>query len=111
MRRVDIRNFDTSAAIEANRIVALTGNTLVAHATASTTGVIGISDTGADDGQRVDVVMSGSMDVTYGGTVAAGAWLVADAEGRAVSGAKSGNTVGIALVSGVLGDLGEVLIK
>jgi hypothetical protein len=63
---------------------------------------------------RVDVIMEGIADVTYGATVTRGARLTTDATGRAVAAAPGTGTnngiIGIALVSGVVGDVGSVQI-
>lgn len=78
--------------------------------------LLGVSDElgQATVGDRVDVYLNGIADVTYGGTVARGARLTTDATGRAVAAAPAAGTnngiIGIALVSGVIGDIGSVQI-
>lgn len=88
---------------------------LAAQAAASTALLIGIStDIATADGQPFDVIRSGVAPVEYGGNVSRGAALTADAQGRAIAATLpvAANTyiVGFAEVSGVLGDIGSVLI-
>ena len=73
----------------------------------------------ADDGATMLLgvtteLRSGPAPVTYGGTVARGAPLTADAAGRAVAVALPAEAdtfiVGYAEVSGVVGDIGSALI-
>jgi hypothetical protein len=64
-------------------------------------------------GDRMSVIMVGNIaPIVYGGTVARGDVLTADAQGRAVAttttGARFGGT---AEVAGVLGDIGSVVIN
>lgn len=78
--------------------------------------IIGVTGSvSAASGERVDVIMDGIATVTYGGTVARGALLTTNASGQAVTAAPSAGTnnrvLGIAMVSGVSGDLGAVLIE
>lgn len=77
----------------------------------ATTYIRGVSaDIDTDIGERVSVFMSGNVaDVEYGGTVARGDALTADAQGRAITTTTAGNfIVGYAEVSGVVGDIGSV---
>lgn len=62
-------------------------------------------------GESVDVHTHGIVDVVYGDVVTAGDRLTANASGQAVavSGA-SDEVVGVAMVSGVAGDIGKVKI-
>lgn len=77
-------------------------------ATAYIRGVSSDIDTAV--GQRASVFMVGNIaDVTYGGTVARGDPLTADAQGRAITATAAGQRcVGWAEVSGVVGDIGSV---
>jgi hypothetical protein len=69
----------------------------------------------AGAGEPVDVVMSGVATVEYGGNVTVGALLTANATGQAIAAtAAAGSNVrviGIAMVGGVSGDLGAVLLS
>jgi hypothetical protein len=98
---------------------AIPARTIVKYGAADGTGVpavdgtahlVGISsDIDTAVGQRASVFKVGNIaDVTYGGTVARGDPLTADASGRAVK-ATAGGTycVGFAEVSGVIGDIGS----
>lgn len=118
MRNQDlVKNYSAEAAIAAYRIVkfgAADGGVL--QAAAATDKLVGVTDrlAAAVAGDRIDVVRSGITEVEYGGTVAAGDLLTADASGRAiVATAAAGSNVrviGVAEVAGVVGDIGSMLI-
>lgn len=75
--------------------------------------IVGVSaDIDTDVGQRASVFMLGNIaDVEYGGTVARGDALTADSQGRAIATTTSGaRCVGFAEVSGVVGDIGSVVV-
>lgn len=63
-------------------------------------------------GERISVQMAGNIaEVRYGGTVARGDKLTADATGRAITTTTTGaHYVGFAEVSGVTGDIGTVIV-
>lgn len=65
-------------------------------------------------GERLDVVKSGIADVEFGGTVARGEPVTADANGKAVKAAPAVGSnvriIGFAEVSAVAGDIAQVLI-
>ena len=80
---------------------------------------IGVSDfspnaTAAASGERVDVQLTDIATVTYGGTVTRGQLVISDSTGRAITATAAAGanvrTCGVALVSGVVGDLGAVLL-
>lgn len=78
--------------------------------------IIGVStDIPANTGERCDVILNGTADILYGGTITRGDWLTADSNGRAVTAAPAAgvnsNVIGRAQVSGVLGDIGAVIIS
>lgn len=78
--------------------------------------LIGIAtEIDAASGERIDVVHEGIADLKIGGTVARGDFLTSDASGQGVTAAPSAGTnnriVGMALVSGVSGDLIPVLLS
>ncbi|MCD7099113.1 hypothetical protein [Stenotrophomonas sp. MMGLT7] len=108
--------FLAGAAIAARRITkhgAADGEAL--QAAAATDALNGIStDIPTAAGMTVDVTRSGLAAVEYGGAVAAGQPLTADAQGRAVAAAPAAGAnvriIGFAEVSGVLGDIGSVWI-
>lgn len=101
------------AAIEPFRIVKF-GNAdgKYVQAVASTDLLAGVSESLAvADGERIDVCRIGIAAVRYGGTVTRGQKLTSDADGKAVAVTKDGDQViGIAEVSGVADDIGQVLI-
>lgn len=85
---------------------------LAAAATDASIGVF--TELSQDIGGRVDVYRIGLADVEYGGTVTRGDLLTSDATGRAVTAAPgagvANRVIGVAEVSGVLGDIGSVRI-
>ena len=100
------------AAVGGRKIVHLTGNNQVAQAVAATQDQIGISgrESVAKDG-TVEVAISGIAEVILGGTVAAGNYVAADANGDAVAASTAKDeVVGFCVVGGADGDIGEVLI-
>lgn len=108
--------FTAGGAIPARIIVKphSTAGEVVAGA-AATDKLIGIStEVAAASGDRVDVFLSGIADVIYGGNVAAGDLVTADASGYAVAAAPAAGVnnrvIGTAMVTGVSGDIGAVLI-
>ncbi|MEW6314136.1 MAG: capsid cement protein [Pseudomonadota bacterium] len=112
-----IRNFKAEAAVAAYTIVkpgTADGQVLAAAAVSDKS--IGITtDIAAAINERCDVILSGVADVLYGGTVTRGDLLTADASGRAVTAAPAAGAnnriIGIALVSGVVGDVGQIEIS
>ncbi len=80
---------------------------------------IGVSDfspnaTAVASGERVDVQLTDIATVTYGGTVTRGQLVISDSTGRAITATAAAGanvrTCGVAMVSGVVGDLGAVLL-
>jgi len=111
------KTFDAGAAIAKCRILKFgEGPGLVVQATGATDNVIGVSDPiGAESGKSVDVILEGIATVEYGGNVTAGDLLMADADGKAILATHGGGAhsrlIGVAMVSGVSGDLGAVHIN
>jgi hypothetical protein len=110
------RNYKAESAIAAFTLTkhgTVDGNAL--PAAAATDGLLGVStDIAAAIGERVDVIVAGVADVLYGGVVTRGDLLTADASGRAVKAVPAAGinnrVVGIANVSGVLGDVGSMIL-
>lgn len=108
-----IKSLLAGAAIAAHRIVKFgDADNKVVQASAATDALIGVTELGAENGGVCSFVVEGIAVVEYGGTVTRGQLLTADASGKAVAAAPTAtNTVrviGIAMVSGVSGDLGSV---
>lgn len=107
-----LRNFIAGAAIAAFRIVkfgAADGEVIQAAAAADLScGVCGAVAPAA--GERVDIVQAGVANVEFGGTVARGALVTADANGKGVAAASTNRAIGIAQISAVAGDIAPVLI-
>lgn len=128
-----IKSLLAEAAIAAHRIVKCgAADSGALQAAASTDAMFGVStDIAAAIGERCDVIKLGDADVEYGGTVTRGDELTADANGKAIAATRHSHTentaaayaqnaatgtatltrvIGIANVSGVLGDIGSVAI-
>lgn len=111
-----IKTLIAGAAILAHRILKFDAAAdTVVQAAASTDLLVGVSDLGADAADdRVDVILDGIALVEYGGTIAAGARLTTDADGKAVAAAPAAGAnaqiIGVAMVAGVAGDIGSVRI-
>ena len=111
-----IKNYTAEAAIAAYRIVkpgAADGGVL--QAAAATESLMGVTGSVAPaSGERVDVIKSGIAQIELGGTVTRGGFLTADANGKAVAAAPSAGVnnriIGFAEVSGVSGDIIDVLL-
>lgn len=86
------------------------------QATASTEAYLGVSaPMGAAAGQVLDVIEHGQAEIEYGGNIARGDPLTADANGKAVK-ANPGSgviaqVIGYARVAGVSGDFGSLNIS
>lgn len=103
------------ATVAARRIVKFgSSDTAVVQAAAATDSLIGVSDLGGASGEPTDVIVDGIALVEYGGNVTRGDLLTADADGKAVAAAPaataSARTIGVAMQSGVSGDIGSVKI-
>lgn len=110
------KNFTAGGAIGARLFVKFgSADTSVVQGAAATDLLIGVStDIAAASGEPVDIHTDGIREVIYGGNVTRGAKLTADADGKAVAAAPAqgvNNQIGgIAMVSGVSGDVGLVKI-
>jgi hypothetical protein len=111
-----IKSFTADGAVTKRRIVKPGGADFkVSQATAVTEALVGVAaELDAADTARIDVVLAGTVEVEYGGNVTRGDWLTTDANGKAVAAAPgagvNNNVIGRALVSGVSGDIGSMLI-
>jgi hypothetical protein len=110
------KNYTAEGAIAKHRIVKVgAADYGVLQAAAATDKLIGVTtEVDADQGERVDVVHAGIVDLELGGNVAAGDLITSDADGKGVAaapGAGANNRViGIALIAGVAGDLAPVML-
>ncbi|MBF0139801.1 MAG: DUF2190 family protein [Magnetococcales bacterium] len=117
MNPILTKAFTAGAAINPYRIVQFgSADTTVIQATSSTDAALGIANSlGAQSGDRVDVCLVGIADCELGGAVTRGALVTADANGKAVAAAPGASVnariVGVAMVSGVSGDIGTILIN
>lgn len=105
-------NFTAGAAIAPHRICKPgASDGLAVQAAAVGDFSFGVSDSlGAAINERVDIHTMGLVDVEYGGVVVRGALLTSDAAGKAVTAVATNRAIGVARVSGVLGDIGKVLL-
>lgn len=107
-----IKNYTAGAAIAAARIVKWdTSDYQVVQAAAASDLLIGVCGMVAPaSGERVDVIRSGIANLEFGGTVARGAQVTADANGKGVAAATGNRVIGIAEISAVSGDIAPVFI-
>lgn len=109
-----IKSFAPGAAVSPYRICKIgAADGAVIQSAAATDVHIGIANAlgAAATDDTVDVVMGGIAEVEYGGNVTRGARLTADADGKAIATVTDKNAViGIAMVSGVSGDIGSCFI-
>lgn len=112
-----VKNFKAQAAVPAFTIVKLgSADGQVLPAAAVSDAMLGVStDIAAAINERCDVILGGVADVLYGGTVTRGDLLTSDSTGRALTAAPAAGTnnriIGMAVVSGVVGDIGQVDIS
>lgn len=111
-----LKTFYAGAAVAKHRIVKPgAADNAAIQAAAAADSMIGVSDSiGAASGEPFDAIIDGIATVEYGGNVTRGALLTADADGKAVAAAPAAGAnvrvIGVAMVSGVAGDLGSVRI-
>lgn len=121
LRSIDlVKTFFAGAAISPARLVKFdTDDRTVIQGAAAGDAVIGVSYnapiSAAASGERVDIVISGIAPVTYGGTVTRGQLLMSDSTGRAITATAAAGTnvrtAGVAMVSGVVGDVGAISLS
>ena len=111
-----IKNCTSNGAIEKRRIVgfgAVEGEAVQATGDQPYLGVTGPRGAEAA-GSRVDVQMDGLRDLDFGGVIAYGDWITADANGKGIVADPAAdaqmNVIGRAMESGVDGSYGKVQI-
>lgn len=111
------KTFTAEAAVTRRRIVkfgAADGSVLMGAA--ATDKIIGVSDMSADVpiNDRCEVRLTGIAEIEFGGAVTRGDPITSDGTGRAVTAAPAAGVnnriIGFAMVSGVLGDIGDVFL-
>lgn len=86
-----------SGAIAPYRIVKPAGDGKVAQCSAAADASIGVTGiVGAEDGERVDVLVAGLVPVEYGAAVTGGALLMPDADGKAITATNTCRVIGVA---------------
>jgi len=114
-----IRNFVAVAAIAANRLVAVSAleDFQVGPAVDASAVFVGVTEQGTDKHLRVDVVMTQSAPVEFGGDIAAGDLIVADADGKAIAfdladyeGETQIHVAGWAMEEGDDGTIGDIFL-
>ena len=106
------RAADAGAAVAPYRIVKYgDADGKVVQSAAAGDAHVGVSSRApAAAGGRVEIARAGIADIEFGGNVTRGGLLTADADGKAVTAADDNRVIGIAEVSGVAGDIGQVLL-
>lgn len=110
------KNYTAGGAVSPYRIVKPgASNGTVVQAAAATDALMGIcGEIGPASGERVDIIKSGIGRAEFGGNVTRGDPLTSDSSGKAILAAPSAGSnvriIGYAEVSGVSGDIGDILI-
>lgn len=111
------KSYNAGGALNANSIVKAGANDYdVLQAAAVTDKLLGVTtEIATVSADRGDVVLAGIADLKLGGTVTRGDRISSDASGNGVTAAPAAGTnnwiVGIALISGVSGDIIPVLVN
>ena len=111
------KSYTAGGAINPFRIVKFGSNDFeVVQGAAATDALVGVStEIDAASGERVDVVQAGIADVKLGGSVTRGGLVTSDASGQGVAAAPAAGAnnrvIGVALISGVSGDIIPVMIS
>jgi hypothetical protein len=110
-------NRAASAAIAQFRVVRLTADLTIAQSAAATDAHVGVcaQPGGAAINTRCDFAVSGIVEAEFGGTVTRGDLLTSDASGRVITATAAAGAnvrvIGLAMVSGVVGDVQEILLS
>ncbi|ATG77646.1 hypothetical protein [Pseudoalteromonas sp. 1_2015MBL_MicDiv] len=114
-----IRNFSAEDIIPPNRLVAVSAaaDFHVGLAIDASAIYAGVTEQGTDDHLRVDVVMTQSAPIEFGGDIAAGDLIVADADGKAIGldlasyvGETKIHVAGWAMEEGDAGTIGDIFL-
>jgi hypothetical protein len=108
-----VKSYVAGGAVTPNRCVKFSASGTVVLSAAAADLTVGITKpqiTGAT-GDRMDVVHSGIADAVCGGTVTRGTDVTSDAAGAIVNAVTDNRAVGVALESGVAGDIVPVLVQ
>ncbi len=109
------KTFNAGGAITKYRLLKIgAADDAVIEAVGVTAPIVGVSSETVASGDRIDVDMAGLLEVELGGTVARGDYLTATAAGKAVKAAPAAgannDVAGVAMASGVIGDIINVLM-
>lgn len=108
------KNFTAGAAIAAHRICKLSADYTAIQAAAAADASIGVSELAADSGARADIILSGTADIEFGGSVTRGLPVTSDVDGKAVLAAPAtganARVIGFAMVTAAAGDILPVLL-
>ena len=104
-----------ATAVVKHRIVKVgASDDLVIHAAAVGDAMFGVVQHDAAIGARARVALYGITEIEYGGTISQGDLLTSDATGKAVAAAPilgvNNSVIGRAMKSGVVGDIGAVIL-
>ena len=111
------KSYNAGGPLAPNTIAKIGANDYdVLQAAAATDTILGVTtEISSATGERVDVVLQGIVDLKLGGTVTRGALLTSDASGNGVAAAPAAGVnnriVGMAIISGVVGDIIPCLLS
>ena len=108
-----VKTFTAPTAVPGYTIATLAaGANAVETANAVTDALVGVTTAiGTQDNARCDVVLEGIAEVLIGGAVTKGELLTTDASGHAVPAIATDHKLGIALATGVSGDIIPVFLR
>lgn len=106
-----IKTFVADGEIIMDRLVAIGSDGKVSQADSDSKYIVGVTDRlGCDDGDCIDVVLSGIVEVKAGGSITAPALVTSSANGEAVTATGGDQVVGLAITSASSGEVVSVLL-
>jgi hypothetical protein len=106
-----IKTFVADGEIIMDRFVAIGSDGKVSQADSDSKYIVGVTDRlGCDDGDCIDVVLSGIVEVKAGGSITAPALVTSSANGEAVTATGGDQVVGLAITSASSGEVVSVLL-
>ena len=106
-----IKTFIADGEILMDRFVAIGSEGKVSQADSESQFVFGVTDRlGCDDGDHIDVVLSGIVEVKAGGSITAPALVTNNANGEAVAATAGDQVIGLAITSASSGEVVSVLL-
>lgn len=106
-----IKTFTANGAIAAKRIVTVAADYIVSQAVAPSMANIGVTELSCADGEPVDVLTEGVVEVEAAESITCGACVTADADGKAVTAEDADIVFGVAIDSASADEYVPVMIR